>query len=132
MTTLVDANVLLDIITEDEQWAAWSADALSAAAAQGDVAINPIVYAKVSLAYDTIEALDAALHGLTRLVLPYEAGFLAARCYLRYRKSGGARRSPLPDFYIGAHAAVEGHDLLTRDSKRYRSYFPRLRIVSPA
>jgi predicted nucleic acid-binding protein len=131
MTTLVDAIVLLDIITEDEQWASRSADALSAAAAHGDVAINPIVYAEVSLAYDTIEALDAALQGLTRLALPYEAGFLAARCYLRYRKSGGRRRSPLPDFYIGAHAAIDGHDLLTRDSNRYRSYFPRLRVVSP-
>lgn len=131
MTTLVDADVLLDVITEDEQWMSWSADALSAAAAQGDLAINPIVYAEVSLGYDTIEALDEALQELTRLALPYEAGFLAARCYLRYRKSGGTRRSPLPDFYIGAHAAIEGHDLLTRDSSRYRSYFPRLRIISP-
>jgi predicted nucleic acid-binding protein len=93
--------------------------------------MTTLVYAEVSLAYDTIEALDAALHGLTRLALPYEAGFLAARCCLRYRKSGGARRPSLPDFYIGAHAAVDGHDLLTHDSKRFRSYFPRLRIVSP-
>jgi predicted nucleic acid-binding protein len=131
MTTLVDANVLLDVITEDEQWMRWSADALSAAASQGDLAINPIVYAEVSLGYDTIEALDEAVRGLTRLPLPYEAGFLAARCYLRYRKAGGTRRSPLPDFYVGAHAAVAGHDLLTRDSARYRTYFPRLRIISP-
>lgn len=131
MTSLVDANVLLDVITEDERWMAWSADALAAAAAHGDLAINPIVYAEVSLGYDTIETLDEALRGFARLSLPYEAGFLAARCYLQYRKAGGSRRSPLPDFYIGAHAAVEGHDLLTRDSKRYRSYFPRLRISSP-
>ena len=131
MTTLVDASVLLDVITEDEQWMSWSAGALSAAAAQGDVAINPIVYAEVSLGYDAIEALDEALRGLTRLALPYEAGFLAARCFLRYRESGGTRRSPLPDFHIGAHAAVEGHALLTRDSRRFRGYFPRLQIISP-
>jgi predicted nucleic acid-binding protein len=131
VTTLVDANVLLDIITEDKRWMSWSAEALGEAAARGDLAINPIVYAEVSLGYDTIEALDAALLGFTRLALPYEAGFLAARCYLRYRKAGGARRSPLPDFYIGAHAAVEGHELLTRDDARYRGYFPRLRIVAP-
>lgn len=131
MTTLVDANILLDVISEDEQWMSWSADALASAAAQGDLAINPIVYAEVSLGYDTIEALDEALRGFTRLPLPYEAGFLAARCYVQYRKAGGTRRSPLPDFYIGAHAAVEGHVLLSRDSGRYRSYFPRLRIVAP-
>ena len=131
MSTLVDANVLLDIVTEDERWMAWSADALASAAAQGELVINPVVYAEVSLAYDTIEALDSALQELRRLPLPYEAGFLAARCYLRYRNAGGSRRSPLPDFYIGAHAAVEGHDLLTRDSSRYRSYFPRLDVISP-
>ncbi len=131
MTTLVDASVLLDVITEDKRWMSWSADALTEAAARGDLAINPIVYAEVSLGYDTIEALDAALLGFTRLPLPYEAGFLAARCHLRYRKAGGVRRSPLPDFYIGAHAAIEGHELLTRDEARYRSYFPSLQIVAP-
>jgi predicted nucleic acid-binding protein len=131
VTTLVDANVLLDVITEDKRWMDWSADALADAAARGDLAINPIVYAEVSLGYDTIETLDAALLGFTRLPLPYEAGFLAARCYLRYRKAGGTRRSPLPDFYIGAHAAVERLELLTRDDARYRSYFPNLRIVAP-
>jgi predicted nucleic acid-binding protein len=131
VTTLVDANVLLDIVTEDKRWMSWSADALTEAAARGDLAINPIVYAEVSLGYDTIEALDAALLGFTRLSLPYEAGFLAARCYVRYRQGGGSRRSPLPDFYIGAHAAVERYELLTRDAARYRSYFPSLRIVAP-
>lgn len=131
MTTLVDANVLLDVITEDQRWMGWSSGALATAAGNGPVAINPIVYAEVSLGYDTIEALDNALAGLVRLALPYEAGFLAARCFLNYREAGGTRHSPLPDFYIGAHAAVEGHDLLTRDRGRYRSYFPRLRIVSP-
>jgi predicted nucleic acid-binding protein len=131
MTTLVDANVLLDIITEDASWLTWSSEALEDAAANGDIAINPIIYAEVSLGYDTVEALDAALHDFTRLPLPYEAGFLAARCFLRYRKAGGAGRSPLPDFYIGAHAAISGFTLLSRDAARYRSYFPRLEIVSP-
>jgi predicted nucleic acid-binding protein len=131
VTTLVDANVLLDVITEDKQWMFWSADALADAAARGDLAINPIVYAEVSLGYDTIETLDSALLGFTRLPLPYEAGFLAARCYLRYRRAGGTRRSPLPDFYIGAHAAIERLELLTRDDARYRSYFPSLWIVAP-
>lgn len=131
MTTLVDANVLLDIITEDSRWLAWSSQALADAAATGDVAINPIVYAEVSLAYDTIESLDAAMDGFARLPLPYAAGFLAARCFLRYRKAGGTRRSPLPDFYIGAHAAIEGFTLLSRDGARYRSYFPRLALVTP-
>ncbi len=131
MSTLVDANVLLDIITEDDRWMAWSADALSTAAAQGDLVINPIIYAEVSVGYDTIESLDDALQGLLRLPLPYAAGFLAARCYLAHRQAGGRGRSPLPDFYIGAHAAIEEHSLLTRDRGRYRSYFPRLHIVSP-
>lgn len=131
MTTLVDANVLLDVITEDERWMSWSCDALATAAGTGPLAINPIVYAEVSLGYDAIEALDDALDGLVRLALPYEAGFLAARCFLTYRRAGGTRRSPLPDFYIGAHAAIEGHKLLTRDRGRYRSCFPRLPIISP-
>lgn len=131
MTTLIDANVLLDVITEDERWMTWSADALTTAAAHGALVINPIVYAEVSLAYDTIDELDRAVDGFIRLPLPCEAGFLAARCFVEYRRAGGARRSPLPDFYVGAHAAVEGHELLTRDPARYRSYFPRLQIIAP-
>lgn len=131
MTTLVDANVLLDIIAEDPRWLDWSSDAIISAAARGQVAINPVIYAEVSLGYDTIEALDEALEGLARLALPYEAGFLAARCFIRYRHAGGARRSPLPDFFIGAHAAVSGLDLLTRDAARYRTYFPRLQLIAP-
>lgn len=131
MITLVDANVLLDVITDDEEWGVWSSAALATAAARGSLAINPIIFAEVSLGYDTIEALDEAVEGIVRLPLPYEAGFLAARCFLDYRRAGGTRRSPLPDFYIGAHAAVERLALLTRDRGRYRSYFPRLEIVSP-
>ena len=131
MTTLVDANVLLDILTEDDHWFAWSENALVAAAARGELAINPIVYAEVAVGFATIEALDDSLAEFARLPLPYEAGFLAARCFVRYRRTGGARRSPLPDFYIGAHAAVSGLDLLTRDAARYRTYFPRLRVIAP-
>ena len=132
MTTLVDASVLLDILTEDDQWFEWSERALVGAAATGDLAINPIVYAEVAVGFATIEALDEALAEFQRLALPYEAGFLAARCFVRYRRAGGVRRSPLPDFYIGAHAAVSGLELLTRDAARYRTYFPRLTVVAPS
>jgi predicted nucleic acid-binding protein len=132
VTTLVDSNVLLDILTDDADWFEWSHEALIEAAARGPVAINPMVYAEVAVGFDSVEALDEALEGLDRLPLPYDAGFLAARCFLRYRRAGGARRSPLPDFYIGAHAAVSRLALLTRDSARYRTYFPRLRLITPA
>ena len=132
MTTLVDANVLLDILTEDDHWFEWSEGALVAAAGRGTLAINPIIYAEVAVGFATIEELDEALAEFVRLSLPYDAGFLAARCFVSYRRAGGARRSPLPDFYIGAHAAVSGLELLTRDAARYRTYFPRLTIVAPA
>jgi len=131
VTTLVDTNVLLDLVTADPQWMAWSDRQLTAAAARGPVAINPIIFAELSLAFDSIEAMDEALAEFAKLTLPYTAGFLAGRCYERYRRAGGRRRSPLPDFYIGAHAAVERHTLLTRDQGRYRSYFPNLEIIAP-
>jgi predicted nucleic acid-binding protein len=129
--TLIDANVLLDIVTKDPAWSAWSSNALIAAAARSELAINPIIYAEISVGYDAVESLDAALDGILRLDLPYEAGFLAARCFVRYRQAGGQRRSPLPDFYIGAHAAVGGLVLLTRDANCYRTYFPRLSLITP-
>lgn len=132
MTTLVDANVLLDILTEDDRWFEWSENAMVAAAALGDLAINPIIYAEVAVGFATIEELDEALSDFAWLSLPYEAAFLAARCFVRCRRAGGARRSPPPDFYIGAHAAVSGLELLTRDAARYRTYFPRLTIVAPS
>jgi predicted nucleic acid-binding protein len=133
MPTLVDSNVLLDLLTEDEQWFDWSAAMLSRAAESGRVIINPVVYAEVSIGFDRVEDLDAALPPayFTREPVPWEAAFLAARVFLKYRRRGGARRSPLPDFFIGAHAAVSGYTLLTRDASRYRSYFPRLHLVSP-
>lgn len=133
MSTLVDSNVLLDIVLEDDEWLEWSAAMVADAARQGRIVINPIVYAEVSGAYDDIETMDRALPAdyYLREPLPWDAAFLAGRAYVSYRRRGGVRRSPLPDFYIGAHAAVAGHTLLTRDPGRYRVYFPRLRIIAP-
>jgi predicted nucleic acid-binding protein len=130
---LVDANVLLDVATDDPERAERSGAALARVANETALAINPIVYAEVSVGYDRIEDLDAALPPETfvRLPLPWAAGFLAGKCFVRYRRAGGMRRSPLPDFYIGAHAALEGFPLLTRDTRRYRTYFPRLQLVTP-
>lgn len=131
--TLVDSNVILDVLTEDDEWIDWSSTSLAEAAGSGLLLINPIIYAEVSVRFERIEELDDALPGdyYRRLPLPWEAAFLAGQCFLKYRRRGGGRRSPLPDFYIGAHAAIAGLTLLTRDSKRYRTYFPSLRIVAP-
>lgn len=132
-TTLVDANVLLDLAQEDDVWASWSERALAEAAERGRLAINPLVYAEVSVGYERREQLDEALpeDEYVRLDLPWEAAFLAGKVFLRYRRGGGTRLSPLPDFYIGAHAAVAGMRLLTRDATRYRTYFPRLELIAP-
>jgi predicted nucleic acid-binding protein len=131
--TLVDSNVILDVLTEDAAWGDWSAAMLAEAARAGPLAINPIIYAELSIGFDRIEDLDEALPDIyyRRLPLPFEAGFLTGQCFVKYRRRGGTRRSPLPDFYIGAHAALADLTLLTRDAKRYRSYFPRLRIIAP-
>lgn len=129
---LVDSNVLLDLFTDDPAWAAWSEARLAEAFDAGQVVINPIVYAEISVAFERIETLDASLPGrLGREDLPWEAAFLAGKCFLDYRRRGGLRRSPLPDFYIGAHAAVTGRALLTRDDNRYRSLLPTLALISP-
>jgi len=130
---LVDSNVILDIMSEDPEWFAWSAAALEEQAEDAVLAINPIIYAEVSIRFERIEDLEDALPVslIQRASLPWEAAFLAGKCYVRYRRGGGSRRSPLPDFYIGAHAAVRGWTLLTRDATRYRSYFPTLRVVAP-
>jgi len=131
--TLVDSNVILDVLTDDADWGDWSASMLAEAARAGPLAINPIIYAEVSAGFERIEDLDDALPEAyyRRLPLPYEAAFLTGQCFLKYRRRGGPRRSPLPDFYIGAHAALADLTLLTRDAKRYRSYFPTLRIIAP-
>ncbi len=132
--TLVDSNVLLDVFTEDPAWFAWSAEALEAAAETSVRVINPIVYAEVSIRFARIEELEEALPRalVRRDPLPWEAAFLAGKCFARYRRRGGARHAPLPHFYIGAHAAVARMRLLTRDASRYRSCFPTVEIVSPA
>lgn len=131
--TLLDSNILLDLFTEDAEWFDWSAAMVAEAAEQGPLYINPIIYAEVSLRFDRIEELDEALPpgAYRRAQLPWEAGFLAGQVFRAYRRGGGTKRWPIADFYIGAHATVAGFTLLTRDSKRYRTYFPRLRIVSP-
>jgi predicted nucleic acid-binding protein len=131
--TLVDSNVFLDILTDDPTWAPWSIESLERALDQGPVAVNPIVYAEVSVCLDRIEELDAILPetSFRREPLPYSAGFLAGKAFLAYRRRGGTRNAPLPDFYIGAHAAVAGYRLLTRDAQRYRTYFPRVELITP-
>lgn len=134
MTTfLVDSNVLIDVATNDAQWFEWSSTALSRCADAGRLAINPIIYAEIAAGFDRIEVLDEVLPDevFHRLPLPWEAGFLAGRCFVEYRRRGGARAAPLPDFYIGAHAAVDGLTLLTRDAARFRTYFPRVGLVAP-
>ena len=130
---LVDSNVLIDVISDDARWLPWSAAALAAAAEESWLAINPIVYAELSVRFERREELDEVVPETeyARLALPWEAGFLAGKSFVAYRRSGGNRRSPLPDFYIGAHAAVAGMRLLTRDATRYRTYFPRLQLIAP-
>ena len=131
--TLVDSNVLFDYLSEDEAWCDWSAGMLRAASERGAVVINPVVYAEVSIGYGRVEDVEEALPAdyFMRAPLPWEAAFLAGKCFERYRRRGGTKRSPLPDFYIGAHAAVTGMTLLTRDARRYSTYFPKLKIVAP-
>jgi predicted nucleic acid-binding protein len=130
---LVDSNVLIDVMTEDPQWFAWSASALENAADSARLVINTIIYAEVSVRYSRIEDLEAALPAamLEREAIPDEAAFLAAKAFLNYKRRGGTKSSPLPDFFIGAHAAVTGYRLLTRDEVRYRTYFPNVSLICP-
>ncbi|HEX3579247.1 MAG TPA: type II toxin-antitoxin system VapC family toxin [Thermoanaerobaculia bacterium] len=133
MYTLVDTNVLLDVITEDPEWADWSSEALWRAGDESTLAINPIIYAEVSIHIRTIEEMNdiVSQEDFRRLDLPYEAAFLAGKAFLAYRSRGGMKDVPLADFYIGAHAAVSGMRLLTRDARRYRTYFPTVPILAP-
>jgi len=133
MAVLVDTSVILDVATNDPRWGSWSAEALARAADESVLVINPIVFAEVSVGFDRVEDLDDALPPelYRRDPLPYEAAYLAGKSFLAYRRRGGRRATPLPDFYIGAHAAVAGHRLLTRDARRYRTYFPRLVLIAP-
>jgi predicted nucleic acid-binding protein len=130
---LVDANVLLDVMTGDARWFEWSADAIERAADRYRLVINPVIYAEVSIRYSRIEELDDALPKamLDREPIPYEAAFLAGKAFLAYRRRVGTKSLPLPDFFIGAHAAVAGYRLMTRDAGRYRTYFPKLSVIAP-
>ena len=130
---LVDSSVILDVVTDDPEWGERSAAALTRFAEAGHLVINPIIYAEVSVGFTRIEELEEALptDAFERAALPWEAAFLAGKCFVKYRRRGGRKRSPLPDFYIGAHAAVAGLALLTRDPRCYRDYFPRLSVLTP-
>jgi len=131
--TLVDSNVILDVLTEDTRWYAWSSAALAQCANEGPLHINPIIYAEVSIGVATIEEMEEVLpsESFPRLPIPLEAAFLAGKVFLRYRKRKATKITPLPDFFIGAHAAVAGLKLLTRESRRYRTYFPSVEILAP-
>ena len=130
---LVDTNVLLDVLEEDSRWAAWSQDRLEAASATDTLAINPIIYSELSMAFARIEELEAVIEDATLTVeaIPREALFLAGKAFLRYRRSRGTKRSVLPDFYIGAHAAVMQWPILTRDVGRYKTYYPTVSLITP-
>lgn len=130
---LIDTNVILDVLGGDLRWSGWSAATLERCADLGPVAINPIIYAELAVGFSRIEDLEAALPEpeWLRLPLPWPAGFLAGRIFGDYRRRGGARSTPLPDFYIGAHAVLEGLTLVSRDAARYRTYFPRLDLIAP-
>ena len=130
---IVDSNVILDIFLDDPKWADWSVGALANASYNSTLYINQIVYTEVSIGFDKIEELELALHqgGFQMLELPKEALFLAGKVYLNYKRGKGTKKSPLPDFYIGAQAAVLGMDLITRDKGRYKTYFPTVRIICP-
>jgi predicted nucleic acid-binding protein len=130
---LVNTNVLVDVLQDDPQWAEWSIGQLRAQARIHELAINPVVYAEVSVSFPTIEALDrsVATMALTLRQIPRPALFLAAKAFVFHRQRGGNKAQVLPDFFIGAHAAVEGWPLLTRDASRFRTYFPSLEVIAP-
>jgi predicted nucleic acid-binding protein len=130
---LVDTNVLLDIFEDDEQWSGWSQDQLDAASLVDTLAINPIIYSELSIGFARIEELEAVIQEASLVMeeMPREALFLAGKAFLRYRRARGTKRQVLPDFYIGAHAAVRQWSLLTRDANRYRTYFPTVSVIAP-
>jgi predicted nucleic acid-binding protein len=132
-SVLVDSCVILDVVTDDPVWGKWSDEALRTATNETVLVVNALIYAEVSAGFDTIEAVDVAIpiDAYLREPLPYEAAFLAAKAFVEYKRRGGERRSPLPDFYIGAHAAIMGYRLLTRDPSRFRTYFPTVNLIAP-
>jgi predicted nucleic acid-binding protein len=130
---LVDTNVLVDVLEDDPEWADWSIGQLRAQSQIHRLAINPIIYAELSLTFSTVEALDRAIEDLdlTMIEIPRPALFLASKAFVRYRRLGGTKQNVLADFFIGAHAAVSGYPVLTRDTARYATYFPTLSLVTP-
>jgi predicted nucleic acid-binding protein len=131
-SVIVDTNVLLDIYTQDPTWERRSAAAIASAADVSILVINPIIYAELSVGIEKIEELDQFLGtDFRRDPLPWEAAFVAGKAFLAYRRRGGLKTAPLPDFYIGAHAAVQGMEILTRDPNRYTSYFPAVKVIEP-
>lgn len=130
---LVDTNVLLDVLEDDPAWVNWSVHQLRAQAQVHELFINPVIYSELSLAFDSVDALDEAIEGMdiTYQELPRPALFLASRAFVKYRRVGGTKNNVLPDFFIGAHAAVLGCGILTRDARRYRNYFPRVGLIAP-
>ena len=131
--TLVDSNVLIDLFTKDPTWCAWSFAQIVEAGDRGPLLINHVIYAEVSIRFSNFEDLEEALgrDAFLRAELPWTAAFLAGKCFRDYRSRGGTKTSPLPDFFIGAHAAVMKLPLLTRDAKRYRTYFPTVELITP-
>jgi predicted nucleic acid-binding protein len=130
---MVDSNVLLDLLTQDATWLEWSSRTVTECAQDHVLVINAIVYAEISVGFGRMEDLDAALAEslIEHRPIPRAAAFLAGKCFVEYRRRGGQKQSPLPDFFIGAHAAVEKMILMTRDAARYRTYFPTLKLISP-
>jgi len=130
---LVDSNIILDVFLDDPNWAEWSESKLEKFSAITKLYINPIVYSEISIGFNRIEELESVLNraGFQMLDIPKEALFLAGKVFLKYRKNRGTKRSPLPDFYIGAHAAILEMELITRDESRYRTYFPTVKLISP-
>lgn len=133
MSVLIDSNVLIDIFTNDVNWFEWSSKQLEALANKETLYINPIIYSEISICFQTIEELENALpYGyIHRDNIPYEASFLAGKCFMRYKKQGGQKTAPLPDFFIGSHASVRNWTLITRDKGRYSTYFPNLKLITP-
>lgn len=131
--TLVDSNVLLDVITADPTWMSWSTAALETAADRGPLVINPVVYAEVSVRFTRIEDVEETLRpeDFVRSPVPWPAAFLAAKCFQQYRHNGGSKQTVMPDFFIGGHAAVSRFRLLSRDAQRYRTYFPTVELITP-
>lgn len=132
-SVLIDSNILLDVATQDPSWCPWSTEKLRSAGNEARLVINPIIVAEVSVHYASLAQFDDAVPQslFAREPISDEAAFLAGKCFAAYRRRGGAKTSPLPDFFIGAHASVAGYRLLTRDVARYRSYFPTLPLIAP-